>query len=181
MGVSTQGRIKGYVSHDEILNFIRQKYDINAYSTVKKEIINDIKQITWKHSINEHSEDNDHWYDYSGYICFKDGEETRRLFYFYTNVNGFDNLEYYKDYGLEDMVRSEYVSISLHMHGNSIDIIKNIVAHFGGGWLDENDCDDKEYYPIDIDKDGTIKPVIYVTMSDIYEKFGGVVIITDNK
>lgn len=63
--------------------------------------------------------------------------------------------------------------------GNSIEIIKEIVAHFGGGWVDENDCDDKEYYPIEVNTDGSVKPIKYVTMKDIYEKFGSVVVITE--
>ena len=58
-------------------------------------------------------------------------------------------------------------------------IIKELVAYFGGGWIDENDCDDEEYYPIELNNDGSVKPVKYVTMNDIYEKFGCVVIIKD--
>ena len=57
-------------------------------------------------------------------------------------------------------------------------LVSCIVAHFGGGWIDENDCDTKEYYPIELNPDGNIKPVQYVTMNDIYEKFGSVVVIT---
>ena len=76
------------------------------------------------------------------------------------------------------MVESETTYLSLGYWGSSIEIIKEIVAHFGGGWIDENDCDDKEYYPIELDVDGNIKPVQYVTMNDIYEKFGSVVVIT---
>lgn len=34
MGVDTKGYIKGYVSADEIVNFIRQKYDKNAENHV---------------------------------------------------------------------------------------------------------------------------------------------------
>lgn len=55
--------------------------------------------------------------------------------------------------------------------------MKEIVAHFGGGWVDENDCDDKEYYPIETNPDRSIRPVQYVTMEEIYEKFGSVVVI----
>ena len=58
-----------------------------------------------------------------------------------------------------------------------MEIIKEIVAHFGGGWIDENDCDDEDYYPIELNVDGSIKQVQYITMEDVYEKFGSVVII----
>ena len=36
MSVDTHGKIKGFVRHEEILNFIRQKYDKNARDTVEK-------------------------------------------------------------------------------------------------------------------------------------------------
>ena len=78
------------------------------------------------------------------------------------------------------MVLHETTTISLGRDKNSVDIIKTLVAQFGGGWIDENDCDDNDFYPIEMDADGNIKPVIYVTMEEIYEKFGGVVIIKEN-
>lgn len=77
------------------------------------------------------------------------------------------------------MVLSETTYISLGFWGSSVEIIKEIVSYFGGGWVDENDCDDKEYYPIEVNTDGSIKPIQYVTMNDIYEKFGSVVVITE--
>ena len=77
------------------------------------------------------------------------------------------------------MVEAETTYLSLGFWGNSVEIMKEIIAHFGGGWIDENDCDDKTYYPIMINEDGSIKPVQYITMNDIYEKFGSVVIITE--
>lgn len=56
--------------------------------------------------------------------------------------------------------------------------MRDLVLQFGG-WIDENDCDDEDYYPISKDADGNISPVLLVTMEDIYQKFGGVVIIKD--
>ena len=76
------------------------------------------------------------------------------------------------------MVLAETTYISLSCWGSSVEIVKEIVSHFGGGWVDENDCDDKEYYPVELNSDENIKSVQYVTMEDIYEKFGSVVIIT---
>lgn len=61
------------------------------------------------------------------------------------------------------------------MGGNSVEIAREIVAHFGSDWIDENDCDDKSYYLVETNPDGSIKPVQYVTMEEIYEKFGSVV------
>lgn len=50
--------------------------------------------------------------------------------------------------GLSDMVECESVSLILGYWGNSVEIIQKIIEHFGGGWIDENDCDDVTYYPI---------------------------------
>ena len=36
MSVDTHGKIKGFVRHEEILNFIRQKWDKDARDDVKK-------------------------------------------------------------------------------------------------------------------------------------------------
>lgn len=177
MGVDTHGKIKGFVRHEEIFNYIRQKFDSNAIDYVTKQNNHSIDECNWKYEINKHSEDNENWYYISGFISFKYGDEERQLFYMYNNLNSFENLEYYADYGLEDMVKSETTYLSLGCWGSSIKIIKEIVAYFGGGWVDDNDCDDIPYYPVELNKYGNIKPVVYVTMEDIYEKFGSIVVI----
>ena len=179
MSADTHGKIKGYVRYEDILNFIRQKWDKDATSDTKKSIRQPISECNWKHEINEHSEDNDNWYAIQGFICFEYHGENRVLFYCYDNLNHYENLDYYAKRGLLEMVKTETTYLSLGCYGDSVEIIKELVAYFGGGWIDENDCDDEEYYPIELNNDGSVKPVKYVTMNDIYEKFGCVVIIKD--
>lgn len=176
MGVSTIGKIKGYVSADEIYNFIRQKYDESVQNHTRKTIYDPISKITWKHTINEHSEDNEHWYDIGGFITFKYNNRDRSLFYMYNNINSFEELNKYRDTLLEEMVKSETTHISLGCDSDAVYIMKDIISHFGG-WIDENDCDDKDYYYIPKNTDLSITPIKYVTMEEIYEKFGGVVVI----
>ncbi len=178
MSTDTKGRIKGYIRHEEIFNFIRQKYDKMSRNHVEKYIYKPIKEINWAYKINKHSEDNENWYSIYGRIDFNYHGEERSLFYSYDNLNHFENVGYYSANGLKDMVLAETTYISLGCWGSSVEIVKEIVSHFGGGWIDENDCDDKEYYPIELNADGNIKPVQYVTMNEIYEKFGSVVVIT---
>lgn len=48
------------------------------------------------------------------------------MFYLYSNVNYYENLDYYKTLGLEDMVKSETTYISLGYDENSCEIIKSI-------------------------------------------------------
>lgn len=179
MGLDTKGKIKGFIRYEEIINFIRQKYDKNVTNDIKKTVYRPISEIEWKYRVNEHSEDNENEYSISGRIDFNYHGEQRSMFYAYDNVNSYENLDYYSELGLKDMVLAETTYISFGCWGSSVEIAKEIVSHFGGGWIDENDCDDKPYYPIETNPDGSIKPVQYVTMEEIYEKFGSVVIITE--
>jgi len=170
MGVETKGLLKGKVDHEEVLNFIKQKYDTNAKSYVELTNYGSDSEYDW---IKERYDDSGKWLCWNGFISFCDGEMYRSLFYCYTNHNSHHNLDYYDEFGLADMVKSE----TTYLSNSSVEIMKEIVAHFGG-WIDENDCDYEPYYPVFKNADGTIKPVIRVTMEEIYEKFGGVVIIT---
>lgn len=173
MGLDVHGKLIGNVRHEEVFNFIRQKIDANAVDYVKSEE-HDMIKVSWGHI--KYGEC-DKWVTTSGFISFttKDGN-SRSLFYCYDNINSLENLKYYSDLGLADMVKAETTFISLGYNGEAVEIIKQIVAHFGG-WIDENDCDDTPYYPILKNDDGSLKPVIEVTMNDIYDKFNAVVII----
>lgn len=149
MSVDTHGKIKGFIKPDDIVNFIKNNWDENVKNNVTKRITCPLTECTWKYKVNEHSDDNENWYSLSGHIMFTYNGNKRTLFYDYESINSFENLKYYTKYGLEDMVNAETTYLSLGCWGDSVDIIKTIVAHFGGGWIDENDCDEKEYYIID--------------------------------
>lgn len=179
MGCDTCGKIKGYIKHEDILNYIRQKWDKNAKDTVEKKIYKSISECDWKFKINEHSEDFDNWYIICGFISFKYHEEDRMLFYDYDNLNHYENLDYYSKRGLSELVETETTYILLGYYGGSVEIIKEIVAHFGGGWVDENDCDDKEYYPVNVNVDKNIEPARCVTMDEIRKVFGNNIIIVE--
>ena len=97
----------------------------------KRETDGKIANISWKHRINEHSDDDVNEYVVYGSIYFYDGDDLRSLFYCYGNVNHMDNAEYYRKHGLGDMVESEVTNIFLKYWGNSVDIIKEIAVGFG--------------------------------------------------
>lgn len=177
MGCDTYGRIKGHIRPENIVNFIRQKWDMNAKNGVSKHIYKPISMCNWNFTINDNCDDRYNWYADYGFITFKYNGEERALFYNYENINSCENLEYYSDYGLSNMVRSETTFISLSYYGASVEIIKEIVAHFGGGWVDDNDCDDDPYYPVNQSVDGNIEPVRYVTMEEIRKVFGSNIVI----
>ena len=154
MGCDTIGRIKGFVSHQNLSNFIKEKYDKNVVDHVVRYVMKPISECDWKHKINEHSEDEINWYNDHGFIYFKyDGEKTA-LFYDYNNINHYENEKYYSAYGLADMVESETTYINLGIIDSesgkeNVKILKEIISHFGGGWLDNNDCDDELPYWVD--------------------------------
>lgn len=180
MSVDTYGRIKGYVSSKEILNYIRHTYDAGAFSDVETQNRGPLALLDFPMEVYNPN-DTDAICE-SGFICFKANGQSRSLFYFHENFNPFENLEYYRNLGLEEMVRTHTTHIGLGCFGNSDEIISDIVSHFGGGWIDENDCDDKPFHRLEgVGDDGKVPPVIYVTMKEVEEKFGGTVVITDYK
>lgn len=105
-------------------------------------------------------------------------KEIRSIFYLYDDRNCHENLKYYMSVDLEDMVYSEKTYLSLGCGGSSVEIMKKIVEHFGG-WFDENDCDDKEYYYIEKQNDSE-QPLI-MTQAELNKHFGKRVVIVDRK
>jgi hypothetical protein len=71
---------------------------------------------------------------YFMYVTFKDGADQRQLAVSFTNSCEREN-------GIAG------VWISLSCWGNSVEIARYLCETFGG-YLDENDCDDEGFYPI---------------------------------
>ena len=72
------------------------------------------------------------------YISFYDGMENRNIAVSFSNSCK-------NDYGISG------VWLSLNFWGNSVKILKYLCETFGG-YLDENDCDDNGFYPINLDE-----------------------------
>lgn len=148
MGCDTILRIKGHITVEQIVNYIIEHYKFIS-NGVKEENYGSLNQYDW---VKEKYDDSNEWKITDGFITFNDGDENRAIFYYYQNVNSYENLEYYNKYNLEDMVKSETTWLNLGLYGNSVEIMKRIAQEFGG-WLEENDCDDKPPYWIDkVDK-----------------------------
>ena len=156
MGCDTIGRIKGFVKHDDLLNYIKEKWDPNAESDITKKVMRPFAECNYTCKLNESCEKDTEWYIISGFIYFMHEGEFRQLFYNYSNVNFYENIHYYSPLGLTKMVEAETTTVSLGCHGASVEIIKELIKHFDGGWLDENDCDDEEYYEITKNKQLTL-------------------------
>ena len=148
MGCDTIGKVKGFVKPDDLLNYIRENWDINAEGDIARKVMRPFAECNYTCKLNESCEKDTEWYIISGFIYFMHEGEFRQLFYNYSNVNFYENIHYYSPLGLTKMVETETTTVSLGFHGKSVEIIKELVSHFGGGWMDENDCDDEEYYEI---------------------------------
>lgn len=144
MSVDTQLKLKGRITAEQIVDYITEHYKFIS-NEVKEENYGSLNQYDW---VEEKYDDSNEWKIINGAITFRDGDENRSLFYYYQNVNSYENLEYYSKYNLEDMVKSETTFLSLNCYDNSVEIMKGIAQEFGG-WLDENDCDDIPPYWID--------------------------------
>ena len=158
MGAATKGLLLGRIKSENILNFIKQRYD---------------REAKIKHANERHATFDNKPYDtFSCQIYFTSNKENRIIQVYFDSDQ--HDINYYKNIDH----KNKYTKISMGLCEYSINIVRSIVAEFGG-YIDESDSDDKGYDPIVKNPDGTIKPVFRVTMNDIYEKFGGVVIITD--
>lgn len=124
MSNETIGKLEKNISQRQILEFIKDNFDENAFAN-------------------------------SGYVEFTYKGEKRSLFF------------------LND---SKMVYISLGFWGESVEIIASIVKNFGG-WVDENCCDDEDFYYIPKDKDSKEYNIIYITQEELNKKFGGIVVI----
>ena len=153
MTVDTKGLLKGDVSHIEIIEFLKKKFNIEniTHNIVKDAVFTKIysKPI------------------YHGFIQIETKNEHRSMFY----ISGKPKDESYTE--VDD---NEYTYISLGHNELAEDIIGSIVSEFGG-YYDRNDCDDEGFIPVE--KEGRFKPIRRVTMKEIYEKFGEVVIIEE--
>ncbi len=148
MGCDTIGKVKGFVKPDDLLNYIRENWDVNAEGDIARKVMRPFSECDMVCKLNESCENDADWYVISGFIYFVYKGECRQLFYNYSSVNFYENIHYYSSLGLTKMVKAETTTVSLGCHGASVEIIKELVSHFGGGWMDENDCDDEEYYEI---------------------------------
>ena len=159
MSVSCNGLLLGKVSVEEIANVIKQKLGC------------DFKIEKSYHGNKNGLQQYDGYYTIYRTITFTYKGENRMLSVYFDSMQ--HDVKQHKD--CVDL-SNIYTQISVNSWGSSEEIIASIVSEFGG-YIDVNDCDDKGYELVIQYKSSSIKPVIHITMNDIYEKFGGIVVI----
>ena len=165
MSVDTKVRLKGCVEIEAILEFVRNKFDANADIFMKSitEYDDDVVREFYKKGIiaDSYAEKP---YIMSGYVVFNYNNSKRMMFVSYDSLNFSEN-----------MVNAETTFLNLGYNDDAVKIMTEIVKAYGG-WIDYNDSDDEEYVYFEAGAE-VPKKVRHVTMREVYEKFGEVVII----
>lgn len=149
MGIDTYGKIKGYVSPEQIVHVIKDRFNVET-------VTSNITTYSYDKFANldftsNTCIDGEYWKE--GRIEFEISGEKRNLFYYYSSINDYENLSYYEERFpdrpyLKEMVKSESTNIILGYWGSSVEIVETIVSAFGG-WIDDNDCDDIPYREVE--------------------------------
>ena len=74
------------------------------------------------------------------YLVFKEGEQSRRNLAVFT-----DHTMAERDYGISGIL------LSISCMGKSVEIVTHFAEEFGG-FVDDSDCDDKDFYPVNVEK-----------------------------
>lgn len=178
MGVDTRVKLMGYVEAEAIASWIGNNIDKNV-KLCKETVLNitrkEFLEYTNSGDIKEYYGADRTLWSKSRWITFTYNGQERTIFYYYSPLNWYENLEYYEPLGLADMVKSETTTLSLGCNEDAKVLLEEIVKAFGG-WIDYNDCDDEDYVKFEKGSDTpTIVP--HITMEDVYKAFGGFVVI----
>ena len=180
MGVDTRVKLMGRVDAEAVAEWIKDNVDSDvklAKTSIMRITEAEYNDYVAKGDIKEsYNEDKTFW-SISTWIIFNYNGRQRTIFYYYSPLNWYENLNYYEPLGLADMVKSETTGLSIGYDEDGKELMARIVKAFGG-WIDYNDCDDEEYVKFE---KGSVVPITvkHITMKDIYDAFGGFVIIDD--
>lgn len=157
MGCDCNGKLKGWVKPEDVvkaLNYLGFT-DVKSYVSeprkdwLLKEFHDKYPDEPWV--MNPSYPKSEYHETISGFIQFKAFDEDRQIHYFYTNECDFSSLyDLPENEGRDkkDFEPEELTSISLGTWGHSSEIMRSILQVLGGGYLDENDCDDTPAYMV---------------------------------
>ena len=146
MGVDTIVKIPGKIESNKIFDFIKKNFDENATNDVKIKVQSQelVNSLTESNSIILGTE----LIFESGFIHFQYKEEKRSLFFFYGNY--YMPAPYAIKKNLDNNTRElngDNTELTLGASGYAVEILTKIAKEFGG-YIDENDCDDKWFYKV---------------------------------
>ena len=146
MSVDVKVKLDGYVSPKEIEEFLNDIGVVDSAKTSKRNYGKTTEKY-WKEQFTKFDNNNNDQIIESGCFVLKYKTELRSIYYYYNNVNCWEDLNYYSKQLQERYVKGEHTELILGYYGKAVEIMKLICEHFGG-WIDENDCDDEPPYYI---------------------------------
>lgn len=180
MGVDTKVNLMGRVDAEVIAEWIKEHIDKDvklAPASIIRITEAEYNKFITSGDLKESYLDDKTFWSVSRWIMFNYNGRPRTIFYYYSALNWHENLNYYKPLGLADMVVSETTGLSIGYDEDAKTVMEGIVKAFGG-WIDYNDSDDEEFVKFEKGSDTPIT-VKHITMKDVYNAFGGFVIIDD--
>lgn len=145
MGAEAVAKIRGYISPNEIVEFIKKAYDEHVSYGIG---IKDYGLISKLENVRMVYDNSDTMKVESGYITFSTKPTIQRsIFYHHQNVNTERNATHYEEIGLGEMVNTEITELRLSADSEATAILMDILQVYGG-WLDEDDCDEAEFFEI---------------------------------
>jgi len=148
MSVNTKILLDGHILPKTILNVIKNNIDKNA--RIRLYDNENMGKLSEYDFIKAHYGNSNNWEVNTCYIDYNDGYNGNvSIFYYYSNINSYENLQYYEKYNLSKMVKSEKTFLIFDFISNVIATpIYKLLLHFGG-WIDVNDCDNIPYDRVD--------------------------------
>lgn len=145
MSVNTKVRLRGYITPEEISDFLKEKFGYRIrfgvttshYAIPAESKVYDIYKTTGDWEVRSGCID---------VIVDDTGEKSRSIFYYKSNLNFRENYESYASSHPEliEMVCSETTCLSLCYDEFAIEVLGAIADEFGG-WLCENDGNETYY------------------------------------
>lgn len=156
MGCDSVAYLKGFVEPKRIFDYIKNSVDRKMVHDVKWETICRLDSIDlskYKKSelpilYSKSNTDLTNWRILSGWVHFNMWDQNQSMFYFYSPLQSREGLGELHDYDRIELMNSETTCLRMPACKESVWTLNNIVKYFGGGWLYENDCEEKTFYKI---------------------------------
>ena len=151
--MDTDGKLNGYIHHNEIINYISQHIDPHVTADITTTVCKAPQDEKAERYLGSHKQETT-----VGFIYFTSKKgRPKSMFYSYIHVIPNDYEEHDVKHRRKDMENSETTLISLPYDEESVDIMTQLVRKFGG-WIDKNDEDDIPFEPVSkSDEDKMIK------------------------
>lgn len=157
MSCDSVAYLKGFIEPKRIVDYIKNNMDHKMTYDIKWETVCSLDKLNfpdWKETelpviYSKSPDDLKNWRILSGWFHFDVwGQENWPMFYYYSPLQPKEGLDELSDYDKIEMMNSETTCLRMPACKESIWTLNNIVKYFGGGWLYENDCEEKTFYKI---------------------------------